>query len=152
MKTIIIYINYYDYLNIIHEVAKLSAVTGFPSRWLQGLELHATHRDTEKESTFLDSNPLFKIQQHFTLFGIRRMLFLYSCAFWLSLFSLVEEIYWPSTFTIFSFLFNVLLSIQYLRNLCFLILIWTTNLLYIKIFLETLVAFLFYNASRSFCF
>lgn len=46
MKTInIIYINY-NYLNIIHEVAKLSAVPGFPSHWHQGLELHATHRDT----------------------------------------------------------------------------------------------------------
>jgi len=111
MKTInIIYINYYDYLNVIHEVAKLSAVTGFPSLWLQGLELHATHRDPEIESTFLHSNPLFKIHQHFILFGIRRSLFLYSCAFPLTIsdchgFLLLKKyICLPRIFKIFSFL------------------------------------------------
>ena len=43
-------------------------MTGFPSLWLQGLELHfnvSTHSDIEMESTFLHSNPLFKIL-HFT--------------------------------------------------------------------------------------
>lgn len=110
MKTInIIYIIYYDYLNVINEAAKLSAVTGFPSLWLQGLELHATHRDPERESTFLHSNPLFKIQQHFTLFGIRRSLFPYSCAFPLKIsdchgFLLKKYICLPRIFKIFSFL------------------------------------------------
>ena len=48
----------------------LCAMTRFPSHWLQGLELHATSWDPKIESTFIHSNPLLKILQHFTLFGI----------------------------------------------------------------------------------
>lgn len=79
MKTINIYIIMIICYSLNSQA--LCFTTEFLSLWLQGLESDATHRDTEIQYTVLHSNPLFKILQHFTLFGIKRMLFLYSSGF-----------------------------------------------------------------------
>lgn len=152
MKTInIIYTND-NYLNIIHEVAKLRAVTGFPSCWL----LTGTPKDSPLSYTPTLCSKSSSISRYLVLdgcfsgtAGLFHWTFLkvlvFSC--WRNVF--VFHICLRSSA---SYSFNVLLTIQYSRNVCFLILIWTMSLSYIKIFLKTLVAFLFYNASCSFCF
>ena len=56
----------HDYLNVTQYITMLCAITRCPFHWLQGLELHVTSWDPEIESTFIHSNPLFKILQHFS--------------------------------------------------------------------------------------